>query len=443
MKHKPNMLACAAMPILSAAALLATPAFAQDATQTAPPPVTSTVPPAAPAPAPDIANPTPPPSAETGRPVANSATTPGSKTVIAPEAQAALDEAKAAARPARAAAPAPRAATRTVTRTTTTRTAAPAPAPVAETPAPAPEPAHVTEPVATTPPPAPVTEPAQAPVADTAATTTDQTATTTSEQRNTPMWPWLALAGVIVLAGLGFLLFRRRRDAIADQYAPESEPAYEPVQAVPEPVQAAPEPVVPPAYVPPVAAEAVAPSTPDDITVNEAEADEVAALTGAAPVGDRPWLEFAMRPIRAGTNVDEALVEIELTVANAGNVAAKDVRVSTFMLTEARANEMERLLVDPPADSGVEPVTIEPGEGTRIDATLAALKADFGAGEGFQPVVVADARYTLPDGSEGRTSASFMIGRSDAGGNLTPFDLSERQMHDDVEVRLHGTPQHA
>ena len=66
-----------------------------------------------------------------------------------------------------------------------------------------------------------------------------------------------------------------------------------------------------------------------------------------------------------------------------------------------------------PGQSGVDPVTIEPGEGTRIDATLAALKADLGAGEGFQPMVVADARYTLPDGTEGRTSASFMIGRSD------------------------------
>ncbi len=431
--------------LLAAPALLATPAIAQDA-PVAPPPVIQTVPQtAAPAPAP-VTTQAPPTAAGE------------SKTVIRPEALEVVDEARQrpAARPA-ASQPARRVTTTTTTRTTAPAVAAPAPAPVAAAPEPVtPPPAAVPEAVA----PPPVAPPPVAEPAAPEATTDTALSTQTTETQSTPVWPWIALGAVLILAGLGLFALRRKRanEAFADQYGTadayytEATPAYvepEPVahrETVPVAAAAAPVAAVvasdePEAELLPAAE--IEPVSAEDVSVGDAEAAEVAALTDAAPtVSDRPWLEFAMRPVRAGTNSDEAMVEIELTVANAGGLPAEDVRVSTFMLTEANASEMERLLVDPPADSAVDPVTIQPGEGARIDATLAALKADLGgSGVGFTPVVVADARYRLPDGSEGRTSASFLVGVADESGNLAPFALDDREMHDDVEARLHGEPQ--
>ena len=180
----------------------------------------------------------------------------------------------------------------------------------------------------------------------------------------------------------------------------------------------------------------------------EPDAAEVAELTaGTAPVAERPWLEFAMRPVRAGTNVDEALVEIELTVGNSGTVSAKDVRISTFLLSSDPNGIGDGALADQSAaDATTDPVTIEPGEGKRIDATLALLKSDMGENlpASFRPIVVADARYTLADGSEGRTSASFEIGVTpEEGEGLDPIELSRSSMHENVGAELHGEPQHA
>jgi hypothetical protein len=95
------------------------------------------------------------------------------------------------------------------------------------------------------------------------------------------------------------------------------------------------------------------------------------------------------------------------------------------------------------AGSAVEAPSIAPGEGTRIDATLAMRTSEIGRDGGFQPVVVADARYRLPDGGEGRTSASFVVGLSSDGGELTPFALDHAGMHEEVEARLYGDPERA
>ncbi|MFD1786772.1 hypothetical protein ACFSC3_04220 [Sphingomonas floccifaciens] len=437
----------AAWLFLAAPALLVTPAQAQDATTqapTPPPPVTTTVP-QADAPAPQS-------STTTVR-----GTDPASRTTIAPGAADVVDDARVAARPERRAA-APREVTRRTT--TVTRTSAPAAATTAAT---------ATAPAATTPV-APAAAPAAQPEAATpaspaaeapAATTSETTTTQTTPDDGAPLWPLAAIAAVIVAIGAFFLMRGRKRDAYEEEVYYE-EPAHAEPVAVVEPTVVDRAPVAASAAVAPLAAapiaaaamsrhdehrsdEPVAAGLAEDATVTDAPAEDVVALTAGTPaVRDRPWLELAMRPVRAGTSADEAMVEIELTVANSGSVAARDVRVSTFMLTDAHASEMENMLVDTPADAAIDPVTIEPGEGTRIDATLAALKADLGGEGRFTPVVVADARYRLPDGSEGRTSASFVVGVSDEeGGTLIPIDLADRVMRDDVEARLHGAPEHA
>ena len=414
-------------PFLAATALIATPVFAQET--------------AAPQAAPVV---TPPSSATV--PIPPVVRTVPDGTPPAASSEPAAPRARAAPRAAAATR-----ATRTVTRnsTSTTRTTAPvAAAPAPQPVAPAPQPAQTQVSTAPAPEAAPVNEPAPS-VADSSASTT-----TTSLESSIPLWAWAA-GGIALLAIVLGALFAMRRRRAEEYYAydepvyAEPEPYVEPVPVAVAPVAVAePAPRKEPEYLRrsvPLAEPVIA--APDEVQVETAAADDVAALTGGETVAERPWLEFAMRPIRAGTNIDEALVEIELTVGNAGSVQAKDVRISTFLLSgEVRGSEMERLLVNPPADATTDPVTIKPGEGKRIDATLALLKSEMGETlpETIRPIVVADARYTLPDGTEGRTSASFLIGVTDEEGHgLEPIELTRASMHDNVVAELHGEPQHA
>ncbi|MES1970941.1 MAG: hypothetical protein V4472_00675 [Pseudomonadota bacterium] len=433
MKQKPaNRRAFAAL--IPATLLLAAPGLAQEV-QTAPPPVTQAV--------------TPPPVVPT---IAPSVPTAAAPVAVAPptvEAVAPEPETAAPARAARTARPAPRVA----------RNAAPAhAAPVRSEPvapvaaAPAPAPAEVT--------PAPVVQqPVEATApAPTAPATTTQSSTTPEAA---PAWPWLVGGALILFGAIAWFLLRRRR-ATEEEYdeAPYADVAREeaaPIRREPVAVAAAaapsflhPAPVdrTPVEAAPIATVTAPAAVAAEEAELAEPEADDVAALTEAtAPVADRPWLEFALRPVRAGTNVDEALVEIELTVGNSGSIAAKDVRISTFMFASepATSTEMERMLLERGAD-GAQAVTIEPGEGTRIDATLGLSKAGLieTTSGSIRPIVVAEARYPLPDGTEGRTSASFTIGLSEEGGPvMAPIQLNERGMHDEVEARLLGVPEHA
>ena len=48
-----------------------------------------------------------------------------------------------------------------------------------------------------------------------------------------------------------------------------------------------------------------------------------------------------------------------------------------------------------------------------ITCFVVALSTEKVEGDAVLPVVVADARYLLPDGSEGRTSATFAVGVPD------------------------------
>lgn len=407
--------------LLIGAALLATPAFAQDQSVT-PPPVVSTVPQTTPAPAP-----------------APSAAPEVTFAPAAPTIQTVPDVPKAQTPPRSTAT---RTATRTTSTTTTRQTArTPAPAPVAEAPAPQPT-APVAQPVAQPAPVAAAPETAPAPTqADTKASTTT---TTEATPRQNALWPWL-LGGALIVAGIiAALLFRRRRED-DEVYEEAYEPAYAEPVAVTDPVFAPKhEPEVTPVIAPMVTAEELAePVTiAEDAELVKADSDDVADLTAAAPHSKRPWLEFGMRPVRAGTSSDEALVDIELTVANSGDMPAKDVRISTFLLKEGEAGDMERLLTE--HDSSVPPVTIAAGEGTRVDATLALRKDEVQAnGANFSPVVVADARYTMADGTEGRTSATFRVGLWNDGDGIEPIGIGRPQMHDNVAAELEGTPEHA
>ncbi len=433
------------------AAFLAAPAFAQDAPQQVTPPPIMTTPAPAPVPAP----------------------APQPQVVIQPSAPVvqsipSVEEQQRGAAAADAPAPAERRATATRTTTSTTRTttatrAAPAPArqaapaPAAETPVTPPSP-----PVQTTPEPLPPqVEPAPAPEAA-APVTADTTTTTTQSNNSSVAWPWLLGGIALVIAGLAvFLLARRRRN----DEAVTTDPVYvEPPRAAP--LAAAPivtrdpvvEPVaspdaaviaevppaderidpraVPPAIVP-VAAEQV-----EEAEIAEAGKDDLAGVAdAAAPVSQRPWIELGLRPVSAGTTEEEAMVDFELTVGNSGDTQARNVRISSFMLAdEAEGTEMERMLTER-RDTIVPPVSIEPGDGARVDAHLAVPKGDIG--RVFNPVVVAEARYTLPDGSEARTAAAFRIGRPAYEGGIGAIGASRPHVTDDLAAELYGEPEHA
>jgi hypothetical protein len=142
-----------------------------------------------------------------------------------------------------------------------------------------------------------------------------------------------------------------------------------------------------------------------------------------------------MRPVRAGVGDEDARVEFELTVANQGSAPARDVRVSTFMLAGGSSG-MEQSLIEPPAQPQLAEPELDPGDGRSIETAVAMPRA--GLRDSVLPVVVADARYRLPDGSEGRTSARFAVGVP-MDGDLAHFDVEHPSgLHEGVEARLQG-----
>ena len=435
-----------ALLLMAAVALPATPLLAQ----TQPPVTDVTVPPVtapvqAPVTQPPVTQPavtapvstTPPPSATVPTPATEAPATPERRTTTRtsrPTARTA--PATRASAPARratpaAAAPAPAAST----------AASPAPAAEAATPAP----------VAA---PAPMPVPEEAPAAATGPS----------------IWMWLIGGGLLAL--LAFALFNMRRHRARadehDEYYEEAPVMAEPVRETDEPAPmmaapaaaaagaafATPEPgyrreivstpmgdVVEPEEFAPAAEESVAVAEEADIADADPADVEALAATSAAPDG-RPWLEFLMRPVRAGTSRDSAIVEFELTVGNTGTAPARDVRISTFMFAAGSAgeSEMERMLIDPPADAAVAEVEIAAGDATRVEAAMTLPREGLGEGS-VLPVVVADARYRLPDGSEGRTRASFEVGIPSEEG-LDPFPTDRVSgLLEGVDARLHDEPE--
>jgi hypothetical protein len=239
-------------------------------------------------------------------------------------------------------------------------------------------------------------------------------------------WPFAAGAAILAILIGAIVALRRRR--------PEQEVYYE------EPVYVAPvaeEVVVAPSTVPAEERGQIAEAVPlgAEMAVTDADTADIEALAAASDAHpDRPWLEFLMRPVRAGADEDAARVEFELTVGNTGDVPARDVRVSAWMVAAGEATDMERSLIEPPAGAAHSELSLAPGDGAKVEAKVAL--ATHGA---VLPVVVADARYRLPDGSQGRTAASFAVGRASDGG-LEPF-APDSGLHDDVEARLHGEPE--
>ena len=106
----------------------------------------------------------------------------------------------------------------------------------------------------------------------------------------------------------------------------------------------------------------------------------------------------------------------------------------------AGSSEAESALIVPRDHADTPPVTIGAGESRTMQASVALPTAEVD-GDAVLPVVVADARYRLPDGSEGRTSASFAVGVPD-GEELAHFGIDNPSgLHEGVVARPLGEPE--
>jgi len=444
--------------LLGAAALTSIPAMAQDvpSQQAAPPPAAQP-----PSPVPDVA---PPPVVQ----AAPAPQAPAPAVTMAPQAPVvqAVPEAPVAQAPA----PATR-AVRTTAQTRTTRTVTQAKAPASQ-PAPAPRAAASPSTRSATSPSAGVVAP-EGPAVSNASTSDTLAAPPASEPAAQPNNGRTSLSTLlawgfgiaIALVALGLLWVAvRRRNTYSEAYVDRTP------RSVREPVMAEPEmPVTMPLAAAPIAAAALPTEQNERVfateaqeaqpvngtiqhelhpaesaTTHDADAEDLSGIAdGGAPVADRPWLEFGIRPLRAGTSHKDAMVEVELIVGNAGDTEAEDVRISTFMLASGTADEMDHILTEHLSDASAEPVNIAPGEGTCVDAILSVSRTELNGDTSFEPIVVAEARYKLPNGSEGRTSAAFKLGvTDDKGDRFDPIALDRAEIYHSVAAQLHGTPEH-
>ena len=242
----------------------------------------------------------------------------------------------------------------TNTRTVATRTVRQA-APVAAAPS---RPVQtvappVTPPVAeVVPPPAPVAAPeVTTPVVAESVLRSDTTVKTSAVAN----WVWIALGvgALALIAGIA-LLFRRRNRIEYRAYQPELETV--PVERSFTP---APEPV-------------------------------------ATREQDRPWIGLALLPVSASESGDT--IRYELHVDNAGDVAAHDVCVTSFLLN-GNSSVAEAGMIE-----NVDTRSIDVGVGDQVPIT-----SSVSVPEGVSPKILAEARYPLPGGGEGHIAARFSL----------------------------------
>jgi hypothetical protein len=335
---------------------------------------------------------------------APAATAPQPETQAPPPQDDTPAAAEPAAPPAAEAGPAP--APRRV-RTAPRAVRVPAPAPVYVDPAPvvtaAPPATVVTTPpaavISTTTTPAPVDPTTVETLPTTPSNGVDVVPVETAPDNDrTAVWPWFLLLGLAALATVLLLTRRRRGATLVEREEVREEPLA-----------------------------ALAPAAP------------LAPLAPVTPVAvARPRLHLALRPRRAGVAADGARVEFELTVDNRGDAAAEDVRVATWMLA-AGTSEAERALIEPAERADTPPVTIEAGQSRTMEAAVALPSSEVRGGS-ILPVVVADARYRLPDGSEGHTRISYAVGVPD-GETLMHFDTEQPSgLHEGVVAQPVGSP---
>ncbi|MFN3726599.1 MAG: hypothetical protein ACK4SZ_09870 [Allosphingosinicella sp.] len=308
------------------------------------------------------------------------------------------------AQPAQPAAPRPQPVEQPSSTATTTR---PAPQPTQQRPAPqtrsepqrsAPPPASTTTPTAPPPalpvgeggatattPPLPMPEPAPLPAPAAPATSSGDPLS-----NGIPLWVYFLAFVTVGLLGYGYFLKRQAagRRALAVAAAAPAAPVVETPRA---PAGPRPDPV------------------------------------------PRPWLDIALVPEKAHVDLDQSVIEFELTVRNTGGSVAKDVKLQArfFCSTDKQDQELAAYFKAKPGDYKTLSMPDIPAGGEivmkgSVDITrdrISALKvADKLL---FVPVIGVNAFYGWGTSRSGQTSKSFVIGRQPDNDNekMGPFRL--------------------
>lgn len=132
--------------------------------------------------------------------------------------------------------------------------------------------------------------------------------------------------------------------------------------------------------------------------------DEAPAVAAAAPVDlqERPWIRLALQPIGSTLADGAHTIEYDLIVENEGKLPASDVRVSSY-LTGARSSSLGDALANGQAQT--QHINVAAGESVTLYGKVIAP-------DGSDPRIVADARYLLPNGTDGHLAARFVIDMS-------------------------------
>lgn len=226
--------------------------------------------------------------------------------------------------------------------------------------------------------------------------------------------PWL-LAFVFAAGAALFLFWRQRSQrelATAGGpplafVAPDAQPTPAPPQArapVPQPSPAPPRRVAPPAAAPGVPA-------------------------GIVSTRLRPWIDIEFTPTRCIVEEERAIIQFDVAMFNSGSAPARDVllEMGIFNAGPTQDEEIGRFQSKDPGE-GRRVQVIEPlrrvERSSQIAVSLDKLRIFEANGRRFfVPMVALNAYYSW-GGGEGRSAASFLVGRDgNEGEKMTPFRL--------------------
>ncbi|HEX8526072.1 MAG TPA: hypothetical protein VF689_03740, partial [Allosphingosinicella sp.] len=137
-----------------------------------------------------------------------------------------------------------------------------------------------------------------------------------------------------------------------------------------------------------------------------------------API-PRPWLEIELKAERAASTDDEASVEFEMILHNAGKSSARNIRINARMFNASREQDKEIGAFFKTKGDGRRTHVIPElpdGERGRIEGTVTMPRDEMRALKVneqllFIPVVGINVVYDWGNGRTGQTSKSYVIGR--------------------------------
>lgn len=143
----------------------------------------------------------------------------------------------------------------------------------------------------------------------------------------------------------------------------------------------------------------------------------------------RPWLELEFTPQRGIVDEEKAAIAFALSVFNSGSVPARDVLLEASLFNAGPLQDQQiRLFFDNPVAKGDRIPVIPPLQ--RISVSTAVFLSrdqvrpiEIEGRKLFVPMIAFNALYGW-GGSEGQTSASYLVGKvTKAGEKLAPFRL--------------------